>query len=192
MRALILAGEVTHQRPMSYGFMGDWETSTLSIVDPEFAALCEKYEDPSSVTHAELLSFLRRAYDRSLAALHAAEVDAVVGIGYGAHILLNLNSSHEWRGTSTYVITEGSPLKYIFTPGPLPDEHDYQHGPVSTAWFIVDDDRGRRRRANRTAPSARKIVESRRSDTVVCVPDASHMNKLYSSGVVSSVTRSLL
>ena len=192
MRALILTGEVTHQRPMSYGFTGDWVTTTLSLIDPEFTSLCEKYENAGSITHAEFVSFLRRAYDRSLVALHAAEIDAVVGIGYGAHVLVNLNSSHEWRGASTFIVSEGNPLKYCFASGPLPDDQDYQHGDVSSAWFVVDDDRAQKKRTNRSGSSIRKITESRRSDTVICVPNITQMNKLYVSGVVSSITRTLL
>lgn len=192
MRALILTGEVTHQRPMSYGFIGDWVTTTLSLIDPEFTSLCEKYEDPGSVTHAELLSFLRRAYDSSLVALHATEIDAIVGIGYGAHILLNLNNAHEWRGASTFVLTEGNPLKYCFTSGPLPDEQDYQHGLVQSAWFIVDNDITQKRRSSAASTSFRKITEARRTDIIVRVPSITHMNRLYTSGVVSTATCTLL
>lgn len=192
MRALILSGEVTHQRPMSYGFSGDWEVSTLSVVDNDHIAVCEKYGDPRSVSQAEVMTFIKRAYDRTVLALQDSEPDAIVGVGYGAHVLVNLNSSHEWRGVSTFVLTEGSPTRFCFAQGPLPDEIDYEVEHVPSAWFTVDDDTSRGNRATRTGVSLRRLSDLRRSDIIVCVPGLSALDSLYASGVVSGVTRSLV
>lgn len=192
MRALILSGEVTHQRPMSYGFSGDWEVSTLSVVDNDHLAVCEKYGDPKSVSQAEVMTFVRRAYDRAVLTLQESDPDAIIGVGYGAHVLLNLNSSHEWRGASTFILTEGSPAKFCFAQGPLPDEIDYEVEHVPSAWFAVDDDSSRSTRGTRGSASLRRLSDLRRSDIIVSVPGLTSLESLYAAGVVSGVTKSLI
>lgn len=192
MRALILSGEVMHQRPMNYGFGSEWEISTLSIVDNDHLAVCEKYGDPRSVSQSEVMTFIRRAYDRVVTTLQDSDPDAIVGVGYGAHVLLNLNSSHEWRGASTFILTEGNPAKFCFAQGPLPDEIDYEVAHVPSAWFTIDDDSSRSSRGIRAGASLRRLSDLRRSDVIISVPSLTSLDSLYSSGVISGVTRSLL
>lgn len=192
MRALILSGEVTHQRPMTYGFGGEWETTTMSLIDGDHLAVCEKYGDPRNVSYAEVMTFLRRAYENVVIALQDSDPDAIVGVGYGAHVLVNLNSSHEWRGPSAFVLTEGTTAKFCFAQGPLPDEVDYEIEPVPAAWITIDDDSSRGNRAGRGSTSFRRLAELRRTDTIVSVPSISALESLYSSGMISCVTRSLI
>ncbi len=192
MKALILSGEVTHQRPMSYGFGGDWETETVPLIDSEHITVCEKYGDSRSVSQAEVMTLVRRAYERVVSVLLNSDPDAVVGVGYGAHVLLNLNSSHEWRGPSTFILSEGNPAKFCFAQGPLPDEIDYDPESVAAAWFIVDEEMPRSSRAARSGTSLRRLSDMRRRDIIVSVPNGAVLSELYTAGVIAGVTRSLL
>lgn len=108
MKVLVLSGEVTHQRPISYGFPSDWEISVLSLIDAEYLTLCEKFGDAKSIYSAETVTFLKRAYERTVDHINDHDVDVIVGIGYGAHVLMNLNTSHEWRDPSVFILTEGN------------------------------------------------------------------------------------
>lgn len=193
MKVLVLSGEVTHQRPFTYGFPTDWQVCVLSLVDTEHLTICDKYGSPACVPTAEIISFLKRGYEKSIDYLRENEPDAIIGIGYGAHVLANLNSSHEWRGPSVFVLTEGNPSKYFFAQRPLSDELDYDPRPVKSAWIVSDDDATSRigRSTKGRSSSLKKLSDFQGSDIFIRVSDVSALTLLFSSGIVASVVRCL-
>lgn len=193
MKVLVLSGEVTHQRPITYGFPNEWEVRVLSIVDTEHLALCEKYGDSSSISPSEVVSFLKRAYEKTIDALRACEVDAIVGVGYGSHILANLNASHEWRGPSIYVPTEGNPTKYFFVQRPLCDDLDFDHRRVSSGWIITDEDTYSKfaRHGKSKSTSVRTRADNQEIEILVKMPGSTAVETLSASGVIAAVTRAL-
>lgn len=138
MKILVLSGEVTHQRPMSYGLPHEWNVRSLEIVDSEYLALCEKYEEPKNVSLPETISFLKRAYQRALVEIQAQEYDTIVGIGYGAHVLSNMVTAHEWRGPSIFIFSEGSTRMHFSSRPPL-DEIGFDTRPIKSAWVTIGD-----------------------------------------------------
>jgi hypothetical protein len=149
MRVLVLSGEVTHTRPMSYGFPPKWHVNVLTIVDQEFLTLCEKYEDPHRVSLPETISFLRRALQLVVTDVQSHDYDVIVGVGYGAHVLANMVTAYEWRGPSIFVFSEGTTRLYFTTPPPL-DEVEFDTRPIRSAHVTIGDKaklyRGRGRR----------------------------------------------
>jgi len=138
MKALVISGEISCPRPISYGLTGDIETKTLGIIDQEFLSLCEKYGDAKNISTSEMQSFIKRSYESALSAVQSDDFDVIVGVGYGAQVLINLNNSYEWRGPSVFVFTEGTARTNV-SLRPLPDEIDFDTRPVCSAIIVVDD-----------------------------------------------------
>ena len=190
MKVLVLSGEVTHQRPITYGFPSDWEVQVLSIVDPEHLALCEKYGDPKSISPTETVTFLKRAYDRAITQINDTETDAIVGIGYGAHVLMNLNMSHEWRGPSVFVLTEGT-TKYNFVPRPLLDEIDLDIRSVKTAWITLIS-KETKSSGTKINLQARKTSHDLQEVLQIAVLDKNWQDCVYGTGLLTSCLKSLV
>lgn len=138
MKILVLSGEVTHQRPMSYGLPHDWSVQVLELVDPEYLTLCEKYEEPKNISLPETMSFLRRAMQLAISNIQVHDYDAVVGVGYGAHVLTNMITAYEWRGPSVLIFSEGTTRLHFTTTPPL-DEVDFDTRPVKTVRVTIGD-----------------------------------------------------
>lgn len=193
MKVLVLSGEVTHPRPLSYGLSSDWQVSVLSLVDTEHLAICDKYGSPSCVPPVDVITFLKRAYEKAISSLKSNEPDIIIGTGYGAHILSNLNASHEWRGPSVFILTEGNPTKFFFVQKPLIDDLDYDPRPIKTAWVVTDDDASSKHtRPSRGRSASRKSQDSQSADIFIRAHDAQTLSLLFSSGVVGSVVRCLM
>ena len=185
MRVLVLSGEVTHTRPMSYGFPHEWDVRVLSLIDTEHLVLCEKYGGSKEVPPAETITFLKRAYDRSLACIDQAEkVDVVVGVGYGAQVLMNLSTACEWIGPSVYVLSEGV-TRYSFTSRPLTDEIDHSVRRGDTAWISMMGTGERIRRVGRVGHT-RKCVHEKGSSIQVNLPRPDWSDQLYTGGLLKA------
>jgi hypothetical protein len=73
-----------------------------------------------------------------LSEIHEKDYDAIVGIGYGAHVLSNMVTAYEWRGPSVFVFSEGS-ARMQFTSCPPLDEVEFDTRPVRSAWITIGD-----------------------------------------------------
>jgi hypothetical protein len=184
MKVLVLSGEVTHQRPMSYGLPAEWECRTISLIDPEYATLHEKYGDATCITPFEIISFLKRAYEKSLTLIKEFDADVIVGVGHGAHVLSNLNISYEWRGPSVFIFSEGS-ARFNFVPRPQPDEVEFNTQPVRSARVVIGD----KARIVRQGSQGRKQSTDRDRGTIVHIqiPGANWEKTLYSSGMLKTL-----
>jgi hypothetical protein len=138
MRVLVISGEVSLPRPFSYGLTGASDVKTIGVIDQDFLALIEKYGEACSISSAETQSFMKSAVIRAQEAVREADVDVVVGVGYGAQVLSNLNNSYEWRGPSVFIYSEGS-VRTMVTSRPLPEEVDFDTRPVPSAIVVVDN-----------------------------------------------------
>ena len=183
MRVLVLSGEVTHMRPMSYGFPHEWDVKILPLIDTEYLTLCEKYGSSWDVPPSETVHFLRHAYDLTLTHIEQlGEIDAVVGIGYGAHVLMNLSMACEWIGPSVYVMSEGA-TRYNFVSRPLSDEIDHSVRRGGTAWISMmcagerDGKPGRRRHS-------RKCMHEKSSAVQINLPRIDWSDQLYTGGLL--------
>ena len=180
MKILVLSGEVTHQRPMSYGFPHEWSVQVLDLVDPEYLALCEKYEEPKNVSLPETLSFLKRAYQCSLTEIQAREYDVIVGVGYGEHVLSNMVTAHERRGPSVFIFSEGS-ARLHFTSRPPLDEIGFDTRPVRSAWVTIGD-------KAKTRNNRREKFEFERGITThVHIFEPTWEKSLYTAGMLKSL-----
>lgn len=138
MRVLVISGEVSLPQPFSYGLTGASDVKTIGIIDQKFLALTEKYGDSRSISVFEMQNFMKSAVEHATTAVRNAEVDVVVGVGYGAQVLSNLNNSYEWRGPSIFVYSEGT-TRVNVTSRPLPEEVDFDTRPVRSAVIVVDN-----------------------------------------------------
>lgn len=183
-KVLVLSGEVTHQRPMSYGLPAEWECRTMSLIDSEYAALHEKYGDATCIAPVEVISFLKRAYEKSLALIKEFDADVIIGIGHGAHVLSNLNTSYEWRGPSVFIFSEGS-ARFNFVHRPQPDEVEFSTRPVKSARVIIGD----KTRFLRQGSQVRKQSPDRDRGTIahIQIPGANWEKTLYTSGMLKTL-----
>lgn len=184
MRVLVLSGEVSQPRPMTYGFPSEWYVRTLPIVDQEFLTLCEKYEEPRGVSLPETLSFLRRAMQLAVTDIQAHDYDVVVGVGYGAHVLANMVTAYEWRGPSVFVFSEGTTRLHFTTPPPL-DEVDFDTRPVRSARVTIGDkakSHGGRGKRDRYESDKGVVLQAH-----VFEKDWEHA--LYTTGMLGSLVR---
>lgn len=183
MRVLVLSGEVTHTRPMSYGFPPDWDLQVVSLIDPEYLVLCEKYGSVRDVPPAETITFLRRAYDQALTHIEQVKkLDVVIGTGYGAQVLMNLSTACEWIGPAVYVLSEGI-TRYNFVSRPLSDEIDHTVPRGETAWVSMVGSNERNRKAGRTSHT-RKCVHEKSSAIQLNLPRADWAEHLYAYGLL--------
>jgi len=170
---------------MSYGFPQQWETRVIELLDSEYLTLCEKYEGSKSVSLPETLSFLKRAYQRVLSEIHEKDYDAIVGIGYGAHVLSNMVTAYEWRGPSVFIFSEGS-ARMQFTSRPPLDEVEFDTRPVRSVWITIGD-------KAKTRNSRREKYEVDRGiATHTHIFDQNWEKTLYSSGALVSLLVSVL
>jgi len=170
---------------MSYGLPHDWDVRVLPLIDAEYMTLCEKYGGSHDIPAAETVSFLRRAYDRTLAHIEQlGTLDAVVGVGYGAHVLMNLSTACEWIGPSVYVMSEGV-TRYSFTSRALADEIDRSARRGDTAWISMASPQDRNGKSRRIGRS-RKCIHERSSAVQVNLPRKDWFDQLYSGGLLEA------
>lgn len=187
MRVLVLSGEVTHARPMSYGFPQQWETRVIELLDSEYLTLCEKYGTSKDVPAADTITFLRRAYDRALEQIELLDnLDVVVGIGYGAHVLMNLSTSCEWIGPSVYVMSEGN-NRYNFVSRPLADEIDYTAKRGESIWVSISSLGDKQRRPVRVN-YARKCAHEKNAIMQISLSSKDWQQRLCGTGLLELCT----
>lgn len=182
MRVLVLSGEVSQPRPMTYGFPPEWNVKVLTIVDQEFLTLCEKYEEPRGVSLPETISFIRRALQLAVTDVQSHDYDVIVGVGYGAHVLANMVTAYEWRGPSVFVFSEGTTRLHFTTPPPL-DEVDFDTRSVRSARVTIGDKAkpyGGRGRRDRYESDRGAVLQ-------VHVFDQDWEHALYMTGMLSSL-----
>lgn len=184
MRVLVLSGEVSHPQPMSYGFPHAWDVRTVSLVDVEYSTICEKYGNPRDVAPSDVITFLKRAYDRALAQIDQLEgnIDVIVGIGYGAHVLMNLNASREWMGPSVYILSEGN-ARYNFVSRPLADEIDHSVRRGESVWISTTTAGDRHRRPGRPGQS-RKCSHEKNAVVQISLLHEDWSDRLYTTGLL--------
>lgn len=185
MKILVLSGEVTHQRPMSYGFPHEWSVQVLELVDPEYLTLCEKYEGAKHVSLPETLSFLKRAYQCSLTEIQAREYDVIVGVGYGAHVLSNMVAAYEWRGPSVFIFSEGSSRLHFVSRPPL-DEIGFDTRPIRSVLVSIVS-KNARRSAVKAGQQGKKSAAHDKEDVVqIVLREEDWQRNLYAAGLLSN------
>jgi hypothetical protein len=185
MRVLVLSGEVTHTRPMSYGLPHNWDVRYLSLVDSEYLVLCEKYGDSKEVPSADVIGFLRRAYDRAIAHVERSEeIDIIIGVGHGAHVLMNLRTAHEWTGPSVYVMSEGN-ARYNFAPRTLADEIDYTVRRGESVMISISNLDDKTRRPTRGGYS-RKCLLEKKSVMQISLRGDNWQDRLYGTDLLKT------
>jgi hypothetical protein len=184
MRVLVISGEVSLPRPFAYGLTGASDVKTIGIVDQDFLALCEKYGDSRSISSSEMQSFMKSAVEHTTSVVRNTDIDVVVGVGYGAQVLSNLNNAYEWRGPSVFVYSEGT-TRVSVTSRPLPEEVDFDTRPVRSVVVVVDDS------TQKIGSSVKRISQD--LDVVMHLNVSSKMwdSLFYKHGVISSCVHSI-
>lgn len=191
MKILVLSGEVTNQRPMSYGLPPEWSVQVLELIDPEFLTLCEKYEDHKSVSLPESLSFIKRAYQSVLLEVQAHDYDAVVGIGYGAHVLSNMVTAHEWRGASVLIFSEGNTRLHFSSRPPL-DEIGFDTRPVRSALVSIISKNARRSPSKNGQQGNKRAAHEREDLIQITLREEDWQTNLFTFGLLSNALKILM
>lgn len=181
MKVLVISGEVSQQRPLTYGLPRDWTEKTVAVVDQELEALVLKYGDVKSVPPVETGKFLVRSAGRIIREVRDPELSVVVATGAGVHVAQTLIDSRDWNGPTVFVDPEGTFRRTQFT---LPDECEFDFeaedpGPDTrrTAWIL---------RGNTSSSQMKRIRSLRDSSCIVTVSESDFYSAVYGSSLLES------
>lgn len=182
MKVLVISGEVSQQRPLTYGLPRDWSEKSVTTVDQELEALVQKYGDIRNIPPADTGRFLSKSAGRIARDVRDTDLSVVVATGTGVHVAQALIDSRDWTGPTVFVDPEGAFRRMQFA---LPEECEFDFeaedpGPETrkTAWIL--------RSGSTSASQLKKIRALRDSSCIVSVSESDFCSAVYTSGLLES------